>query len=329
MESQNGDIFDAISHEIRRRIIQLVAERPRTFSELQRELELESAALAFHIKKLNGLIMKDEQGYYKLTQLGMKAYNVIQQIHSEEVRDSLPPRTQGSNDNETKKASLPFFSKLFDWLKDIDIITDLPMNFSINVSGVNLKKVYDGPLSFLPNLEVSVDGGKVEIDQGDPHAEIRCIDENGFKIQTINNELKIDLDGCSAIISYPPLSSFKGRVDGGAIIINNSVSDLSLTVDGGAIHAEVNNVVNSRIEVDGGAVQSKLEYVKEGTLYVGVDGGAGKIHIDMPREVGIIFCTDVNGGVIKGCKNIPKERNIKATISVNGGAVRVTTGQKR
>jgi hypothetical protein len=37
MESQNGDIFDAISHEIRRKIIQLLAEKPKTFSELQKD----------------------------------------------------------------------------------------------------------------------------------------------------------------------------------------------------------------------------------------------------------------------------------------------------
>lgn len=74
------EIFDALSHPVRRRAIKLLARRPMTFSELMDELGVDSPTLAFHLKKLGGLVEKNERGFYDLTELGRKALRVLEEV---------------------------------------------------------------------------------------------------------------------------------------------------------------------------------------------------------------------------------------------------------
>ncbi|WP_158613757.1 winged helix-turn-helix domain-containing protein [Sulfodiicoccus acidiphilus] len=70
-------IFEAVSHPVRRQVILLLGERKEmTFSEIMNELSIESPALAFHMRKLEGLIEKVKDSY-RLTDLGRRAYGVI------------------------------------------------------------------------------------------------------------------------------------------------------------------------------------------------------------------------------------------------------------
>jgi len=73
-----GDrIFEALAHPLRRRAIRLLGERPRMYSELMEELGVDSPTLAFHLKKLAGLVEKGGNGFYRLTDLGRKALEVM------------------------------------------------------------------------------------------------------------------------------------------------------------------------------------------------------------------------------------------------------------
>ncbi|AAY81281.1 winged helix-turn-helix domain-containing protein [Sulfolobus acidocaldarius] len=78
------DIFEAVSNEIRRKILNML-ETPKSFSELCERLNLESSALAFHLKKLDGLVTKDENGNYVLSELGKKALSIINTIESQNL----------------------------------------------------------------------------------------------------------------------------------------------------------------------------------------------------------------------------------------------------
>ncbi|MCI4461684.1 MAG: helix-turn-helix domain-containing protein, partial [Thermogladius sp.] len=77
-------IFTALSHEIRREIIRVLAEKPpKTFSELMNELHIEdTGTMVFHLRKLSGLIEKNERGEYVLTDLGRRAYQLLRQLES-------------------------------------------------------------------------------------------------------------------------------------------------------------------------------------------------------------------------------------------------------
>ena len=61
----SDEVFEAISHPLRIKILKLLANKPRSFSELKRELGIESSGkLDFHLKKLRNLITMDEGEIY-------------------------------------------------------------------------------------------------------------------------------------------------------------------------------------------------------------------------------------------------------------------------
>ncbi|RLF05285.1 MAG: hypothetical protein DRK00_04795 [Thermoprotei archaeon] len=70
-------VFEALSHEARRRIVRLLGSRgPQTYSALLDATQLDSGVLNYHLGKLKGLIEKRGKTY-ALTELGVKAYQLI------------------------------------------------------------------------------------------------------------------------------------------------------------------------------------------------------------------------------------------------------------
>jgi len=75
--SSEDAVFEALSHETRRRIIRILKEKPLAYSEMLEALVVETGALNYHLGKLKGLVEKSEDGTYMLTPLGVKAYEVL------------------------------------------------------------------------------------------------------------------------------------------------------------------------------------------------------------------------------------------------------------
>ena len=77
--SELDEVFAALSHGLRRRIIALLAGSPNglSYSELLRNTGVESSMLSFHLKKLKHLVERGEDGLYRLTRLGVKAASVL------------------------------------------------------------------------------------------------------------------------------------------------------------------------------------------------------------------------------------------------------------
>ena len=72
------EVFEAISHPLRIKILQLLAEHPMSFSELKKALGVRSSGkLDFHLKKLGGLIALNSDGRYTLTKEGYAALQAI------------------------------------------------------------------------------------------------------------------------------------------------------------------------------------------------------------------------------------------------------------
>ncbi len=91
MSEDPDGIFHALAHRIRRGIIRALGEkRELSFTDLLRELGIEdSSLLAFHMKKLEGFVRRNERGYYELTSTGWKAYRVLKELERESVGDEL------------------------------------------------------------------------------------------------------------------------------------------------------------------------------------------------------------------------------------------------
>ncbi|RLE69264.1 MAG: hypothetical protein DRJ43_04235, partial [Thermoprotei archaeon] len=97
-EEELNYVFQALAHETRRRIIRLLAEEgPMQFTELMKRLGIEeTGTFGFHIKRLEELLEKVEDGGYRLSELGRLAYSVMRYAEEkgeglgEEVEAALP-----------------------------------------------------------------------------------------------------------------------------------------------------------------------------------------------------------------------------------------------
>ena len=76
--SERAELFEALGHETRIRILKILSESPCSFSELKRRVSIESSGnLSFHLGKLGSLVKTDSNGNYVLTDDGQEAIRVI------------------------------------------------------------------------------------------------------------------------------------------------------------------------------------------------------------------------------------------------------------
>jgi len=63
--AKKAELFDVLTHPTRIKILRLLEERPRSFSELKRELGIESSGnLQYHLGKLESFVKQDAKGKY-------------------------------------------------------------------------------------------------------------------------------------------------------------------------------------------------------------------------------------------------------------------------
>ena len=80
-DSSRAELFEALGHPIRVKILRTLNERPMSFTELKRETGIGSSGhLQFHLSKLAGLIKTDTSGSYALTDEGREALHVAQAV---------------------------------------------------------------------------------------------------------------------------------------------------------------------------------------------------------------------------------------------------------
>jgi len=70
-------VYSMLSHPIRRKIIELVAENDVSFTELMQELGLnETGTLTFHLRQMERALEKTSDGKYRLSELGRIAHSL-------------------------------------------------------------------------------------------------------------------------------------------------------------------------------------------------------------------------------------------------------------
>lgn len=78
-DSSRAELFEALGHPIRIKIIKSLSKRPLSFSELKKKIGVESGGhLQFHLNKLNGLVETTLEGSYKLTDDGREALRILE-----------------------------------------------------------------------------------------------------------------------------------------------------------------------------------------------------------------------------------------------------------
>ncbi len=66
-------MFASMKHPARRKILRMLAEKPKNFSRILQELEISSSHLTYHLENLGELVTKMEDGKYKLSTFGKAA----------------------------------------------------------------------------------------------------------------------------------------------------------------------------------------------------------------------------------------------------------------
>lgn len=80
-DSSKAELFEAIGHPNRIRIIQALDQGPMGFADLKKAVGIESSGhLTFHLGKLNHLVALDPEGKYALTGEGKEALMMIQTV---------------------------------------------------------------------------------------------------------------------------------------------------------------------------------------------------------------------------------------------------------
>jgi len=76
--ASRAELFEALGHPIRIKILQALERRPMGFAELKKAAGIESSGhLSFHLNKLGGLLKVGEDGAYALTDEGREALRVV------------------------------------------------------------------------------------------------------------------------------------------------------------------------------------------------------------------------------------------------------------
>jgi len=91
MEQKNAEdaIIHAISHSERREILRILQRQPdgTRYSDILGETQLTTSKLNYQLNELEGLIEKNQEGLYNLTQLGHKAVNILNNINKNLTED--------------------------------------------------------------------------------------------------------------------------------------------------------------------------------------------------------------------------------------------------
>ena len=70
-------IYNALGHEVRRKIIEILAIAPQPYKTILKEVGVkDSSTLNYHLSKMKLLVEKDEKGLYRLTRIGKLALEV-------------------------------------------------------------------------------------------------------------------------------------------------------------------------------------------------------------------------------------------------------------
>ena len=76
-EETYSAMFSSLRHPARRKILRMLSEKEMTFSQMLDELEIPGSHLTYHLENLGELIVKMEDGKYKLSSVGEASYSIM------------------------------------------------------------------------------------------------------------------------------------------------------------------------------------------------------------------------------------------------------------
>jgi DNA-binding transcriptional ArsR family regulator len=76
----NSTVFAALKHPIRRKILRVLSEGSRSFTDMQNSFNVNSPVLTYHLEALRDLISRTEDGKYRLSATGEGAIALMERV---------------------------------------------------------------------------------------------------------------------------------------------------------------------------------------------------------------------------------------------------------
>jgi len=73
-------MFTSLKHPIRRKILRILASSTKSFTDILQQVDIESAHLSYHLEGLDGLLKKNAEGKYSLSDLGRAGLSLMTRI---------------------------------------------------------------------------------------------------------------------------------------------------------------------------------------------------------------------------------------------------------
>lgn len=93
-------IFSSLKHPVRRKILRMLSEKQRSFSEMLEALGISSSHLTYHLENLGELVSKVDDGKYRLSTFGEAAVGTMSKV--EEAPKATEPKRSLSLSNGWK-----------------------------------------------------------------------------------------------------------------------------------------------------------------------------------------------------------------------------------
>lgn len=81
-------MFSSLKHPIRRKILRVLINRPERFSDLEKQIGVDSSHLTYHLEGLGSLLLKTQDGMYALSPLGEVATSTMKHVEEPRVVSS-------------------------------------------------------------------------------------------------------------------------------------------------------------------------------------------------------------------------------------------------
>jgi DNA-binding transcriptional ArsR family regulator len=203
-------MFSSLKHPARRKILRMLSERTLTFSQMLDSLAIPSSHLTYHLENLGELVIKDEDGKYKLSSFGKASVSMMK--GAEEVPDVHAKRF----------SALPF-----QW-KSLFVVFAVIVLFLASMSYVQYAS-FNQLSNDYTNLRADLDKVKTENEQ------LLSWSSSASKVMTmLRNVVQIDVSKYQATLVS---NTVEDRVDLGGIIEEvskykfvNDVSRIELTL---------------------------------------------------------------------------------------------------
>ncbi|MGC9117892.1 MAG: ArsR/SmtB family transcription factor [Thermoproteus sp.] len=338
------DIFEALANPLRRRILELLADRPRLYSELMDALSVDSPTLAFHLKRLDGLVEKDEKGFYRLTQMGARALEVVRSLQAEgggQAKGPEPPLVLG--DRMVAKIN----KELLEYAKRqgrklvvqdsaiVEIADDVdPGLFMDVVESIRDVALVKAPKGLRPYVELKAKDVGLIGEGGLAHLLTEGVSLLGSVLRLgafkgIRKAEKVVYDGPFAHGRSLAVEAEGSKIEirpgaGRARALCGDEEDFEIgpgrvEADGCEVVLEVGELDELKIVVEGGKVE--VEGVQFGKADLDVEGGVVELKAELGRSEVV---ADVEGGLLSAELGYrPFEGEASVGLKVSGGMAKI------